>query len=114
MDQTRPKSSDLRILVQSFMLLQPRGYNAHAKEDKKTKQWKDPEGRTTDVIHENIKNEFVTLVMEHGHIDYESNCTKSGIVTAKLAEYAFLVYPLFVLDTRGAYMNFKDRRAQHF
>ena len=114
MDQTRPKSSDLRILVQSFMLLQPRGYNAHAKEDKKTKQWKDPEGRTTDVIHENIKKEFVTLVMEHGHIDYESNCTKSGIVTAKLAEYAFLVYPLFVLDTRGAYMNFKDRRAQHF
>ena len=62
----------------------------------------------------NIKKEFVTLVMEHGHIDYDSMCTKSGIVTAKLAEYAFLVYPLFVLDTRGAYMNFKDRRAQHF
>ena len=92
-----------------------RGSHAHAAAEKiKTKQWKSPEGSTTDVIHENIKKEFVTLVMEHGHIDYDSMCTKSRIVAAKLAEYAFLVYPLFVLDTRGAYMNFKDRRAQHF
>ena len=118
MDQT--KIIRYRILVQSFMLplirrRLTRGSHAHAAAEKtKTKQWKSPEGNTTEVIHEKIKDEFVTLVNEHGHIDYDSMCTKSGIVTAKLAVYAFLCYPLFVLDPRGAYINFKDRRAQHF